>query len=74
MGKRGPKRIAVRELKSEASKWAQLLFLLRDGQPGLIQKINRKAPWLKTEEAGKEFLVQIAPIVVAHIVPAKNAE
>jgi hypothetical protein len=73
MGKRGPKRVAVRDLRLEASKWAHLLFVLRDGQPGLIQKINTKTPWLRREGGGEEFLVQISPIVVARIVPAKNA-
>ncbi len=41
MGERGPKPIDVKELKFAAQRWAALLFGMRDGAPGVIERWER---------------------------------
>lgn len=40
MGLRGPKPVEVQRLQAEATNWASVLYLLRDGVPGLIQHVK----------------------------------
>jgi hypothetical protein len=40
MGLRGPKPVDVKQLEGEAIQWASFFYLLRDGVPGLIQRVK----------------------------------
>jgi hypothetical protein len=44
MARPGPKPVDLQHLKTEAQQWANVLFCLRDGQAGMIQKI-KWGPW-----------------------------
>ncbi len=42
MGRRGPKPVDVKELKFAAQRWAALLFGVRDGAPGVVERWGRR--------------------------------
>ena len=47
---RGPKPIAIEALRVEAEQWALVLFCLRDGQKGMVNKL-KWGPWRTTPPA-----------------------
>jgi hypothetical protein len=56
VGKPGPKSVELKDLEIEANEWARVLFCLRDGRAGMVQRIAFR-PWqsISSEKPGQKI-------------------
>lgn len=66
-----PKRATLEQLKSEAGAWAEFLYTLRDGQPGLLEKVKWNPFKSATSGEGKKIRMRTSRVVCVKIVPLK---
>ena len=66
-----PERANLERLKTEAIGWAEFLYTLRDGQPGLVEKVKWNP--FKTVDSGgsKNVRMRTSRVICAQIVPLK---
>ena len=62
VGLRGPKPVDIEALKGRARDWVDFFFSLRDGQPGLIFKVDKWSPWhrgVPLRQRGRVYQVRL---------------
>ena len=68
-----PERANLERLKTEAIGWAEFLYTLRDGQPGLVEKVKWN-PFKVVDSGGKKVRMRTSRIICAQIVPLKTTK
>ena len=68
-----PQRANLEQLKTEATGWAEFLYTLRDGQPGLLAQVKWNS--VKTAKVGgKKIRMRTSRIIRAEIVMRKGTK
>src|ERR1700676_144095 len=66
-----PKHANLDQLKSEATSWAEFLYALRDGQPGLVEKVKWNPYKTIQFGDGKKTRMRTSRVIRAEIYPVK---
>ncbi len=64
-------RANLERLKTEAIGWAEFLYTLRDGQPGLVEKVKWNPFKTVDSGGGKKVRMRTSRIICAQILPLK---